>query len=220
MRAFVMAATAACMLAACGQLGMGGNSGPPLPAPQPGVQAPSVQTRPTGNVEQVRISDANRQQILGNLNDLLNQAGNQFAPGMSPPQGFADENTNLQPGTYQVLVKGCTEKDGAPIDTQWWAINWDADVPPNTSLLVHAKASGASKIGDAAWNNAQWTPDAPVSPLLLQDVLQPNVSPMNPGEVVNDPYLLVEFVFKTQAQNASPKLKNFNVAFKCNQPPG
>lgn len=94
-----MAAAAACMVAACGQLGMGGNSGPPLPAPQAGVQAPSVQTRPTGNVEQVRITDANRQQILGNLNDLLNQAGNQFAPGMSPPQGFADENTNLQPGT-------------------------------------------------------------------------------------------------------------------------
>lgn len=97
MRTWMMAAAAAMTLAACGQ--MGGNSGPALPTPQPGVTAPSVQTRPTGNVEQVTISDSNRQQIMANLTDLLNQAGQQFAGGMSPPQGFSDETTSLQPGT-------------------------------------------------------------------------------------------------------------------------
>ena len=170
-----------------------------------------------GNITQPKV---NTPPMGNNKCPAGDQCPNVSAYTYSDFTGFGLRNFTRPTGSYTAIVKGCQDKDGNAIDTQWFAVNWDADVPPNTSLLVHAKASGASKIGDAAWNNAQWTPDAPVSPLLLQDVLQPNVSPMNPGEVVNDPYLLVEFVFKTQAQNASPKLKNFNVAFKCNQPPG
>lgn len=101
MRTWMMAAVAAMSLAACGQLGLGGasGSGPALPAPQQGVTAPSVLTPPTTPVEQVNISSANREEVMANLNDLLNQAGQHFAPGFAPPQGFADETTSLQPAT-------------------------------------------------------------------------------------------------------------------------
>ena len=83
--------------------------------------------------------------------------------------GFGLRNFTRPSGTYQVLVKGCTEKDGAPIDTQWWAINWDADVPPNTSLVAHAKAADSSNLADASWQGAAWTPDFQVSPADLLD---------------------------------------------------
>ena len=33
-------------------------------------------------------------------------------------------------------------------------------------------------------------------------------------------YLQVEFIFKTQSQNSSPKLKSFQVGFKCTPIPG
>ena len=58
------------------------------------------------------------------------------------------------------------------------------------------------------------------SPAQLQGTLDPNLTPNNMGDVVNDAYLYVEFVFKTSAQNASPKLKNFSVGYKCFTPPG
>ena len=116
-----------------------------------------------------------------------------------------------------MVVPGCKDANsGMAVDTQWYAVSWDADVPPNTALLVHAKASTASNFKDAAWGAAQATPDQMTSPMMLQGVLTPNLSPSDPnGTIVNDPYLLIEFIFKTSAQNASPKLKSFGVGYKC-----
>ena len=110
MRTWMMAAAAVVMLAGCGQLG--GGNGVALPAPQAGVQAPSVQARPTGSVEQVNISDSNRQEVIANLTDLLNQAGEHFATGFTPPQGFTDQTASLQPGTdyhWQFALHANTE---------------------------------------------------------------------------------------------------------------
>src|SRR5262249_2971682 len=123
-------------------------------------------------------------------------------------------------GTYSMLLKGCTDTEQNPLDTQWWAVNWDADVPPNTSLLVHARAGASSDLGDPSWRSASWTPDGEVSPFVVQGTLVPNLTPENPNDTVNDSWLQVEFVLKTTAQNASPKLKSFQVAFKCAIPPG
>jgi hypothetical protein len=99
MRKMMLAAAAALAVAACNQMGAGG---PSLPAPQPGVQAPSVQTPPATPPEQIQISDQNRREVLQNINDQLTQIGANFAAGMAAPQGFADETAAMQPGTDHV----------------------------------------------------------------------------------------------------------------------
>jgi hypothetical protein len=96
-RQAVFAAMAALALAACNQ-----SSGTTLPPPQAGVQQPSVQTPPATPPEQVRISDTNRREVLGNIADQLNQIGANFASGWAAPQGFSDETAALQPGTAHV----------------------------------------------------------------------------------------------------------------------
>jgi hypothetical protein len=134
--------------------------------------------------------------------------------------GFGLRNFTRPSGTYQYLVKGCSDKDGNPQDTQWWTVNYDADVPPNTTLTVHAKSGDSSNLNHPSWSTAMWTVDGNMSPFSLQGPLTPNLSPANPNDVVHDSWLLVEFVFKTQAQNATPLLKNFDVTFKCSTIPG
>jgi hypothetical protein len=119
-------------------------------------------------------------------------------------------------GTYSVLVRGCSWQGATnPHDTEWWAINYEADVPPNTTLIVHAKSGDSSDLKDPSWSTAQWTMDATLSPVALQGALTPNLTPDQPNAVVHDSWLLVEFVFRTAAQNAAPVLKHFDVAFKC-----
>ena len=98
MRLLILAAVAAMALAGCNQ----GSSGARLPAPQAGVQVPSVQTPPSTPVEQIRITDENRQQVLANITDLLNGYSGNFASGMAAPAGVSDEVTSLQPGTDHV----------------------------------------------------------------------------------------------------------------------
>jgi hypothetical protein len=134
--------------------------------------------------------------------------------------GFGLRNFTRPQGTYQYLVKGCSDKDGNPTDTQWWSVVYDADVPPNTTLTVHAKSGDSSNLSHPSWTTAQWTVDGNMSPFSLQGPLTPNLTPSNPNDVVHDSWLLVEFVFKTAAQNASPLLKSFDVTFKCSSIPG
>jgi len=101
-------------------------------------------------------------------------------------------------------------------ETQWWNVVYDADVPPNTSLTVHAR-SGPTATPDMnkGWGN--WTTDFALSPadLSTNGVLIPN-SP----DQQNAYYLQVEFTFKTSDRNATPKLKNFKVGYKCVGIPG
>ena len=96
MRQIMLAAAAALALAACTE------SGATLPAPQEGVQRPSVQTAPATPPEQVRLSEENRRGVLANISEQLNQIGARFAAGWTAPQGFQDETTALQPATDHV----------------------------------------------------------------------------------------------------------------------
>lgn len=97
MRHILLAAAAALALSACGQ-----GSGARLPAPQAGVQAPSVQTPPATPPEQITISPENRRQVEANITEQLNGIAQNFAAGMSAPAGSNDEVTSLQPGTDHV----------------------------------------------------------------------------------------------------------------------
>ena len=119
-------------------------------------------------------------------------------------------------GSYSVVVPGCTDNTGAPANTEWDAVTYDAAVPPNTSLVVHARAANSANLNGAEWGNAVWSTDAQVSPLNLQNNLMPNaVSGQQPaGELLNG-FLQVEFILKTQDQKATPKLKGFQVGWKC-----
>jgi hypothetical protein len=128
--------------------------------------------------------------------------------------GFGLRNFTRPQGSYSYIVSGCKDETQSPIDTQWWNVIWDAEVPPNTSLTVRTRASAGADQNSAYWGNAQWSNDYPVSPADLQQGLPNN---QHPGldEVVNNPYLNIEFTFKTSASNASPKLKSFTVSYKC-----
>ena len=111
-------------------------------------------------------------------------------------------------------MPGCTDDNGDPADTSWWNIEWDADVPPNTSLAVHARSSDGSTFADPAWGAAQFTPDFITSPAILMGNLDPNYYEDSP-EGVHDGWLMVEFILKTSVQNASPELKSFTVNYTC-----
>lgn len=104
MRRMMFAAAAVLALAACNPLA----NGPELPPLQEGAQAPSTQTPPTGEVEQVRINDENRRAVEANVVDLLNQIGEGAARGATPPEGFEDRIVALQPGTDHRFVVSLT----------------------------------------------------------------------------------------------------------------
>lgn len=102
MRNVMVAAVAAAALAACNMipgLGGGGGTGPALPAPQAGVQAPTVLTPPETAAQRGRLDDATRTALTTNITQLLDAEAQQFAAGMSPPQGFSDEIATMEPRT-------------------------------------------------------------------------------------------------------------------------
>lgn len=107
MRRALLAAGAALMLVACGQLQQG--SGPPLPPVQQGAQAPSALQRPAGRVQQARITDQERQQARELVGNYLDMAQQQLANGLPSAEGTSDEFAEMQPGTdhrWQVDLTG------------------------------------------------------------------------------------------------------------------
>lgn len=91
MRKFLIAAAAACMLAACGA----GADGPPLPQVQAGATPPSTQS-PGSPTEQTTVTDEVRQQLITQIGQLLTQYQNQFASGSSTIGN--DTIVPMQPG--------------------------------------------------------------------------------------------------------------------------
>jgi hypothetical protein len=102
---FAMAALAAFALVACGQ---SGGSGPPLPRLQEGAQAPTVLTPGEGGTQQATVTDEVRQQLIAQMTQFLDQAGQQFAPGMTAPEGMTDQIVPMQPGTDHRWVVSLT----------------------------------------------------------------------------------------------------------------
>ena len=118
-------------------------------------------------------------------------------------------------GRYSYLLRGCTDAGGLPADTPWWQLAWDAEVPAGTTLIAHAKSGAALDRNDQSWTANHFTPDALASPVDLQRSLMPNVTTYNSGSVANDPYLIVEFLFTAKTPRTTPRLKFFDVGFRC-----
>jgi hypothetical protein len=106
MRHVILAGAAALVLGACGQQ----SSGPPLPPPQAGAQAPSVQAASTA-AQQAMITPEQRAQLEQLVGSYLNTVQTNYGGGMSPAQGFTDQIAGLQPGSdhrWQVNLAGGT----------------------------------------------------------------------------------------------------------------
>ena len=122
--------------------------------------------------------------------------------------GFGLRNFTRPQGTYSALVKGCSDQNGGVTDTDWRQVVWDAAVPPNTSMTVVARSGNSAMVGDGTWG--QPTAVANASPLDLSNGnLVPNLDQKNDG------YLWVEFTFKSLDNKSTPRLKSFDVGFKC-----
>jgi hypothetical protein len=125
--------------------------------------------------------------------------------------GFGLRNFTRPKGYYRYTQKGCVNGDGAPDDTRWVTVHWDADTPLNTSIAVRAR-SGNTPAPDQTWG--AWTADFLVSPADLV-----NGMPLTPN-MKDDGYLQVEFSFTTMDRNAAPRLKAFDVRWECPTNPG
>lgn len=98
MRQFLIAAAAACMLAACGA----GADGPPLPRVQAGATPPSTQS-PGSPTEQTTVTDEVRQQLITGIGQLLTQYQTQMASGSHTIGN--DTIVPMQPGhDYRFIV--------------------------------------------------------------------------------------------------------------------
>jgi hypothetical protein len=76
-------------------------------------------TPPATPARRANIDAATRTSLTNNITDLLNGYANQFAPGMAPPAGFADEIAPMEPrtdhrwrfdlvaGTQYVIIGAC-----------------------------------------------------------------------------------------------------------------
>ncbi|MGE0740356.1 MAG: PPC domain-containing protein [Hyphomonadaceae bacterium] len=96
MRQMLLAAVAAVTLAACNQQA---GSGPALPAPQEGVQAPTVLTPPETPAQRAQIDEQTRTQLISNIGSQLGQIQDTFASGMTVPNGMGDEVVPMEPST-------------------------------------------------------------------------------------------------------------------------
>ncbi len=119
--------------------------------------------------------------------------------------GFGLRNFTNPQGSYSYVQKGCIQEE-----THWVAVVWDADVPPNTSLTMRAR-SGMTPQPDMTWG--PFTGDYKMSPGDLK---------MPPGPLMPNPapYMQVEFDLKSLDKAATPRLKNFTIAFECGNNPG
>ncbi|MSP61859.1 MAG: hypothetical protein EXR72_16300 [Myxococcales bacterium] len=119
--------------------------------------------------------------------------------------GFGLTNFTDPKGFYSYLQEGCVGVQNG-WNTRWIAVDWDAVVPPNTTLAVRAR-SGATAKPDDTWG--AWTLPFPVSPadLIAGDALSPNY--------LADAYLQVEFHLTSNDQKSAPTLKSFHILFAC-----
>lgn len=103
MMRMLLAAAAALCVTACGQAG----SGPQLPAPPEGAQAPTQLSG--GMSRQANLSAEERAQLEGLVAQYLADVQQHYGGGMSPAQGFTDEVAAMQPETdhrWQVNLAG------------------------------------------------------------------------------------------------------------------
>jgi hypothetical protein len=122
--------------------------------------------------------------------------------------GFGLRNFTRPTGFYSYVIAGC---GGGTADTRWVGVQWDGDVPLNTSLTLKARSGKPAK-PDQTWG--PFTMSYTTSPADLV-----NGMPLNPN-LKDDYYLQVEFDFATMDKNLTPKLKSFDVLYECDNIPG
>jgi hypothetical protein len=101
-RHLILAAAAALALSACNMIQQG--SGPALPPVQAGAQAPMTLTPQPGVRQATNITPEQRQQLIANIGQQLDQFSSNFGGGKAPPAGFTDQINAIQPGTDHRLV--------------------------------------------------------------------------------------------------------------------
>jgi hypothetical protein len=114
--------------------------------------------------------------------------------------GFGLRNFTRQQGTYTTLYPACGQ-----FGTRWLRIEWDADVPANTTLTVKARAGKSANLNDGTWGT--WTPLYSQSPALLDGDLMPN------GTDAND--IQLQFALGTLDRSARPTLKSYAIWYEC-----
>ena len=117
--------------------------------------------------------------------------------------GFGLVNFTSPKGYYAWTQAGCAGN----AQTHWYAVAFDADVPPDTSVTVAAR--GADSVADL--QKASFTGEYSISPAGLLGA---------PGPLAKNPakYLQVRFTLSTNGV-ISPKLKGFQLAYACDQQP-
>jgi hypothetical protein len=118
-------------------------------------------------------------------------------------------------GTYQILLRGVQDSLGNPGVTAWVEVDWVADVPAGTTLQVRARSTNSPDLSSPAWAAATSTPWGSVSPLVLQDLLLPNVLVQNSCDMFQaiNSYLLVEVELHAAAARPTPRLQFLKVWF-------
>jgi hypothetical protein len=113
--------------------------------------------------------------------------------------GFGLRNFTNPRGFYSYKIEGC----GAG-KTKWLRVEYDADVPANTTLSVKARSADSS----ADLDTATYTMPYSMSPADLQAA---------PGPVMPNPsgWLQVEFDLATKSNGITPALKSFHVVYEC-----
>ena len=97
-----------------------------------------------------------------------------------------------------------------PAVSRWPAAN---PVGLSAGQTAHARSGAASLATDPSWTANPFTADATGLPVCLQTALTPNVTPAMASAA--DGWLLVEFTLRTQSQNATPRLRSFQVSYHC-----
>ena len=117
--------------------------------------------------------------------------------------GFQLRNATNPLGEYRRVMTGCG--DGS---TDWLEIEWDAEIPPATSISIEVRT--ADNLPDLA---AQaWIPVATDPP----DASPGDVAAALEGAgVQSGQYLEVKFQLRSAARDASPRLMSFSVENSC-----
>ncbi len=116
--------------------------------------------------------------------------------------GFGLRNFTTPKGEFSYIHKGC---DG--MDTKWLRLEWDGDVPPNTTLTARLRA-GNTPTPDQSWG--QFIGPFNMSPADLDGMIMP------PGAK----YVQVKFNLGTTDKTTTPKLKVYRIVWECSNVPG
>ncbi len=114
--------------------------------------------------------------------------------------GFGLRNFTNPQGFYAWTESG----NCPPGQTKFVEVRWDAETPPETAITMRARSAGEI----AALDDAIWTGQYDASPANL--LVAPGPLEPNPSS-----HLQVLFELTTEDPQATPKLKGFEITYRC-----